>query len=68
MLSGNLGNLINVIINNGNGTDWIVTENYIAFNLADAYLLVGLCLITKQLFDWLFTGEVKQKLQEILMR
>ncbi|UYO64303.1 signal peptidase II [Acetobacterium wieringae] len=56
MLAGNLGNLINILTYDGKAIDWIVLGNYLAINLADVYLLVGICMIAYQLISWLFAG------------
>lgn len=66
MLAGNLGNLINVLTYDGKAIDWIVLGNFVAINLADVYLLVGIGVIAYQLITWLFTGCLTKKLLEIV--
>lgn len=66
MLAGNLGNLINVLTYDGKAIDWIVLGNFVAINLADVYLLVGIGVIACQLITWLFTGCLTKKLLEIV--
>lgn len=66
MLVGNLGNLINTLTYYGKAIDWIVLRNFVAINLADVYLLVGISMIAYQLITWLFTGCLTKKLLEII--
>lgn len=66
MLAGNLGNLINVLTYDGKAIDWIVLGNFVAINLADVYLLVGIGVIAYQLITWLVTGCLTKKLLEIV--
>lgn len=66
LLAGNLGNLINVLTYDGKAIDWIILGNYLAINLADIYMLVGICLIAYQLIVWLFTGQLINNLISII--
>ena len=66
LLAGNLGNLINLLTYDGKAIDWIVLGSFVAINLADVYLLVGISVIAYQLITWLFTGCLTKKLLEII--
>lgn len=66
MLAGNLGNLINMSVDYGKAFDWIVLGNYLAINLADIYMFVGISLIAYQLLFWLFAGCLTTKLLEVV--
>lgn len=66
MLAGNLGNLINVLTYDGKAIDWIVLGNFVAINLADVYLSVGIIMIAYQLITWLFAGCLTIKLLEVV--
>lgn len=66
MLAGNLGNLIDVLVDNGVAIDWIVLGNQIAINLADFYMLVGIGMIAWLLISWLFAGCLTKNILEIV--
>lgn len=65
MLVGNLGNLINMFLDYGKVIDWIVLGNFVAINLADLFLLIGISAIAYQFIFWLINGLLVDKLKNM---